>query len=83
MSGVADVPSVAELIERTKAEYDAAVSAARIAVGEAELGRLDQLGVGHPHAVDLAVEIVLPEVEELGQGGELGRQVEVLPDEAL
>jgi hypothetical protein len=33
--------------------------------------------------VHLAVEIVFPEIEELGEGGELGRQIEVLPDEAL
>jgi hypothetical protein len=26
---------------------------------------------------------VFPEIEELAEGGELGRQIEILPDEAL
>ena len=59
VSGVADVPSVAELVERTAAEYAAASAQMdpRRSVqgvqarGEAELGRLDQRRVGHPHAV--------------------------------
>eukprot|EP01034_Spumella_vulgaris_P020778 gene20778-26642_t len=58
VSGVRDVPPVAALIERTASEYDAAA-------GKAEFGRLHELGVGHANPVNLAVEIVLPEIEEL------------------
>src|SRR5690349_2363774 len=51
--------------------------------GEAEFGGLDQLGAGHPHAVQLALEVLFPEIEELAEVGETGRQIQVLPDEAL
>src|SRR6201999_536929 len=33
--------------------------------GETEFRRLDQLGAGHLHAVQLAVQVLFPELEEL------------------
>src|SRR6185437_12595816 len=51
--------------------------------GETEFRRLDQLGARHPDAVQPAVEVPVPEIEELAEVGEAGGEVEVLPDVAL
>src|SRR4051794_8088738 len=51
--------------------------------GETEFRRLDQLRAADPDAVQLALEVLVPEIEELAQLGEAGGQVQVLPDVAL
>src|SRR5437867_384914 len=56
---------------------------AELAFDEAELRRRDQPPVRHANAIERAVEIRVPEIEEVSELGEAGREVVVLPDIAL
>ena len=54
-----------------------------LARDEAELGRRDQAPMHHANAIERAVEIGRPEIEEVGELGKARREVVVLPDIAL
>ena len=47
---------------------------------EVELGRRDQPAMSDAHAIERAVEIGLPEPEEVGKLGKERRHIVVLPD---
>ena len=53
------------------------------AVDEVELGRRDQPAMRHPHAIERAVKIGLPEIEKVDELGKARREIVVLPDIAL
>src|SRR5471032_1472119 len=69
----------------SRADYAGAVRSMEVVepAGEGEFGGLDELRVGDPHTVKLAIEIALPEFQELAEVGETRGQIEVLPDKAL
>ena len=50
---------------------------------EAEPGPSVISGLANPHRVELAFEIAAPEFEKAAQLGEVRRNVQLLPDEAL
>ena len=54
-----------------------------LALDEAELCRRDQPAVRHANAEERAVEIGVPEIEEVEELGEVRGEVVVLPDIAL
>ena len=54
-----------------------------LAVDEIELGRRDQAAMRDPHAIERAVEIGRPEIEEVDELGKARRKIVVLPDIAL
>ena len=56
---------------------------AEFAGHEAELGRLDQPPMRDQHAVERAVEIAIPEIEEVDELREARRDIVILPDIAL
>ena len=52
-------------------------------LGGSDGGRFDGIGAGDLHRVQRRVDIVLPEIQEAVELGELGRHVVLLPQEAL
>src|SRR6476659_2005259 len=56
---------------------------AELAVDEVEFRWRDQPAMRHAHAIERAVEVCLPELEEVGELGKARRHIIVLPDIAL
>ena len=54
-----------------------------LAFDKAELGGRDQSPVRHANAVERAVEIGVPEAEEVGELGKARGEIVILPDIAL
>src|SRR5262245_56322256 len=54
-----------------------------LAADEAELRGRDQPAMRHSHAIERAVEIGLPKIEELDELGKARREIVILPDVAL